>query len=59
MNEPLQPCRQDGQLREFQRFTVRDLEAGRTAGWTLAAGWFRTSEITWAWFRREVSDGEA
>ena len=45
------------ETREFMRFTVDEVNAGRAVGWTLAAGWFPFGTSHWAWFRREVSHG--
>ena len=45
---------------DMQRFTREEHERGQTAGWRFEAGWFvRMSGLTWAWFSREVEDGEA
>ena len=43
--------------REFRRFTVDEVNAGRAVGWTLEAGWFPFGMSHWAWFRREAPDG--
>ena len=42
---------------EYMRFTVDEVQQGKAAGWSFAAGWFRrASGLIWAWFRREVPD---
>ena len=37
---------------EFMRFTVDEVNAGKTSGWTFAAGWFPFQTSYWAWFTR-------
>jgi len=68
VSEPLQDRRQleGGNVADtahvfwVRRFTLEEHEAGDTAGWWLDAGWFRRDGgLVWAWFRREVDDGEA
>jgi len=44
---------------EFMRFTRQEHERGKTVGWRFESGWHeRASGLTWAWFSREVGDGE-
>jgi len=44
---------------EFMRFTRAEHERDETTGWRFESGWHtRASGLTWAWFSREVGDGE-
>jgi hypothetical protein len=44
---------------EFMCFTRQEHERGDTAGWRFEGPWHvRASGLEWAWFRREVDDGE-
>ncbi len=44
---------------ELRRFTLEEHERGKTHGWCFHCGWFvRASGLTWAWFQKEVEDGE-
>jgi len=41
-------------VEEYRRFTLAELNAGATAGWTFAGGsWYRFGNGWWAWFRRD------
>jgi hypothetical protein len=71
-SDALQGCRQDGAVEadrrammqetrgfDVRRFTREEHERGDTAGWRLEVGWFtRSGGLVWAWFRREVEDGQ-
>jgi hypothetical protein len=41
---------------EFRRFSIEDLNAGLTIGWTFAVGWFAFQTSWWAWFVRSVPE---
>jgi len=45
------------ETREFMRFTLDEVNAGKADGWAFAAGWFPFQTSWWAWFCREASDG--
>ena len=65
MTKPLQTCRQlngdrEASVFEVRRFTRQEHERGDTGNWWRTGAWYRRdSGLEWAWFRREVSDGEA
>ena len=44
---------------EVQRFTRQEYERGKTVSWDLYGGWYqRMGGLVWAWFRRDVEEGE-
>jgi hypothetical protein len=44
---------------DFRRFTRQEHDCGDSAGWRFEVGWFtRHGGLVWAWFSREVGDGE-
>ena len=57
---PARPGSDVGRVFEVRRFTHYEHECGETDGWRVYSAWYRRmSGLEWAWFRREVEDGEA
>jgi hypothetical protein len=42
--------------REFTRFTIEEVNAGRADGWTFASGWYAFQNSAWAWYWRPAAE---